>query len=394
MNLLCIILLSLSTINSLTLIFKPENPYLKNKMLGISLFCYNISLLVYFLWFENGYIVDHPHSLRSMSPLMYLNAPFFYFYIRNSLKNINGLKKTDYLHFIPAFVHLLDLIPFYLLSFEEKQEIAKMIFLNKNLLYYVGSGLIPISFHYLFRLALQLIYFCYCVYLVRKLRPQLMALMNKEKLGNWLFISLVLMGGVAISNFFYMIACYFGENQHQLSGAKLIFSSIGTLGILCLNLYINFNPERVYGYFNKDADREIGEGVPVVKTSSVENPVMVEIKDTDILLEKIRYALHEEQVFLNKGITIVDFAKKIDVSPKLLSTLINRKFETNFNELINNYRVDYAKDLLEKNILERYSIEGLANMAGFNSRITFFNVFKKKEGVSPSEYLKRSLTAE
>lgn len=363
-------------------------------MLGISLFCYNISLLVYFLWFENGYIVDHPHSLRSMSPLMYLNAPFFYFYIRNSLKNINGLKKTDYLHFIPAFVHLLDLIPFYLLSFEEKQEIAKMIFLNKNLLYYVGSGLIPISFHYLFRLALQLIYFCYCVYLVRKLRPQLMALMNKEKLGNWLFISLVLMGGVAISNFFYMIACYFGENQHQLSGAKLIFSSIGTLGILCLNLYINFNPERVYGYFNKDADREIGEGVPVVKTSSVENPVMVEIKDTDILLEKIRYALHEEQVFLNKGITIVDFAKKIDVSPKLLSTLINRKFETNFNELINNYRVDYAKDLLEKNILERYSIEGLANMAGFNSRITFFNVFKKKEGVSPSEYLKRSLTAE
>lgn len=362
-------------------------------MLGISLFCYNISLLVYFLWFENGYVVDHPHSLRSMSPLMYLNAPFFFFYIRNTLKNINGLKKADYLHFIPALVHFLDLIPFYLLSFEEKQEIAKMIFLNKNLLYYMGSGLIPISFHYLFRLLLQLVYFSYCVYLVRKFRPQLMSLMSKEKLGNWLLISLVLMGAVAISNFLYMIACYFGENQYQLSAEKLVFSSIGILGILLLNLYINFNPERVYGYFNKNMDQEAVVQEPIVKIGSAENPVIAEIKDTGLLMEKIRYALYEEQVFLNKGITIVDFAKKIEVSPKLLSTLINRKFETNFNELINNYRVDYAKELLEGNILERYSIEGLANMAGFNSRITFFNVFKKKEGISPSEYLKRNVTS-
>lgn len=362
-------------------------------MLGISLFCYNISLLVYFLWFENGYVVDHPHSLRSMSPLMYLNAPFFFFYIRNTLKNINGLKKADYLHFIPALVHFLDLIPFYFLSFEEKQEIAKMIFLNKNLLYYMGSGLIPISFHYLFRLLLQLVYFSYCVYLVRKFRPQLMSLISKEKLGNWLLISLVLMGAVAISNFLYMIACYFGENQYQLSAEKLVFSSIGILGILLLNLYINFNPERVYGYFNKNMDQEAVVQEPIVKIGSAENPVIAEIKDTGLLMEKIRYALYEEQVFLNKGITIVDFAKKIEVSPKLLSTLINRKFETNFNELINNYRVDYAKELLERNILERYSIEGLANMAGFNSRITFFNVFKKKEGISPSEYLKRNVTS-
>lgn len=376
MNLLCIILLSLSTINSLTLIFKPEHSYLKNKMLGISLFCYNISLLVYFLWFENGYIVDHPHSLRSMSPLMYLNAPFFYFYIRNSLKDINGLQKHDYLHFIPALIHLLDLIPFYLLSFEEKKEIANMIFLNKNLLYYVGSGLIPISFHYLFRLVLQLIYFSYSVYLVKKLRPQLMSLIDKEKLRNWLFISLFLMGTIAICNFFYMIACFFGENQDYLSGPKLIFSAMGTIGILCLNLYINFNPEIVYGYFERN------------KINSTTPPVMPEIKDSELLLEKIRYALNEQQLFLNKGITIVDFAKKIDVSPKLLSMLINRKFETNFNELINNYRVDYAKELLGNNILERYSIEGLAHMVGFNSRITFFNVFKKKEGLSPSEYLR------
>ncbi|WP_159441087.1 helix-turn-helix domain-containing protein [Pedobacter caeni] len=357
---------------------------MKNKMLGVSLFCYNISLLVYFLWFENGYIIDHPHSLRSMSPLMYLNAPFFYFYIRNSLKDMDGFQKYDYLHFIPALIHLLELIPFYLLSFEEKQEIAKMIVLNKNLLYYTGSGLIPISFHYLFRLVLQLIYFSYSVYLVHKIRPRLMTLIGKEKLRNWLFISLFLMGAIAICNFFYMIACFFGENQSHLSGAKLIFSGIGTIGILFLNLYINFNPEVVYGYFDRNKD-EPQQGM---KINPDTQPVISEIKDSELLLEKIRYALNEERLFLNKGITIIDFAKKINVSPKLLSTLINRKFETNFNELINNYRVDYAKELLENNILERYSIEGLANMVGFNSRITFFNVFKKKEGLSPSEYLK------
>lgn len=394
MNLLCIILLSLSIVNSLTLIFKQGNYRIKNKMLGISLLCYHISLLVYFIWFETGYIIDQPHLLRTISPLMYLNGPFFYFYIRNSLLNTDGLKTRDYLHFIPAIIHLIDLIPFYLLPFNEKQEIAKMIFSDKVLLNYLGSGFIPISFHYLFRMVLQLIYLVYCIYLVQKSKPQFMTLINREKLKNWLFISLFLMGVVIFSNFCHTLTTYFGQNQDQYTGLKLFFSCIAFLGILSLNFYMNFNPELVYnGFKGSLIKEELAINNAIKKPDFLKELVEVEIKDADLLLEKIRSALEDKKFFLGKGLTIVDLAKNIDVSPKILSILINRKFKTNFNELINIYRVNYAKQLLEENVLALYSIEGLASMVGFNSRITFFNSFKKNVGISPKEYAKSLLTA-
>ncbi len=371
-------------------------------MLGISLLCYNISLLVYFLWIDTGFIVDHPHLLRSISPLIYLNAPFFFFYIRNSLTNKTDLTKKDYLHFLPAVIHFVDLIPFYLMPVLEKQAIARMIFLNKDLLNYIGSGFIPISAHYLLRLVIQLGYLIYCVYLLNKLQPQFLKSIQKAQLKNWLFISLSAMGTIMISNFCFMLFTYFGENQDQYSGPKFICSAIAFLGILFLNAYINFNPELVHGYqilspapATKDEIPGIGEiSSPSMKQENqgLSEALELEIKDADELMEKLRYALEEEKIFLNKGITILELAKNTAIPPKILSVLINRKFKTNFNELINNYRVDYAKELLDQQILERYSIEGLASMVGFNSRITFFNAFKKKMGLSPKEYAKMQLT--
>ena len=397
MNLLCVILLSISTINSLALIFKTGNQLLKNKMLGISLLCYNISLLVYFLWIDTGFIVEYPHLLRIISPLIYLNAPFFYFYIRNSLTNRDGLKKQDYLHFLPALIHFIDLIPFYLLPISEKREIANMIFRNKDLLNYIGSGFIPISFHYLFRLVLQMGYLIYSLYLIRKLQPQYLKSIPKEKLKNWLFISLSAMATIIVSNFCFMLFTYFGDNQDQYSGPKFDCSVIAFLGILFLNAYINFKPELVYGYQgkkevqlplsdNETCERILSENFNSTTSGSQGTSTELEIKDADLAIEKIRFALEQEKVFLHKGITIIDLAKNTGIPAKVLSVLINRKFKTNFNELINNYRIEYAIELLDQQILERYSIEGLASMVGFNSRITFFNVFKKKVGCSPKEY--------
>ncbi|WEK19115.1 MAG: helix-turn-helix transcriptional regulator [Candidatus Pedobacter colombiensis] len=221
-----------------------------------------------------------------------------------------------------------------------------------------------------------------------------MTLINREKLKNWLFISLFLMGVVIFSNFCHTLTTYFGQNQDQYTGLKLFFSCIAFLGILSLNFYMNFNPELVYnGFKGSLIKEELAINNAIKKPDFLKELVEVEIKDADLLLEKIRSALEDKKFFLGKGLTIVDLAKNIDVSPKILSILINRKFKTNFNELINIYRVNYAKQLLEENVLALYSIEGLASMVGFNSRITFFNSFKKNVGISPKEYAKSLLTA-
>ena len=56
-----------------------------------------------------------------------------------------------------------------------------------------------------------------------------------------------------------------------------------------------------------------------------------------------------------------------------------------FSDLVNSYRVELAKETLIKD--KHLSVEGVALNSGFNSRATFYRVFKKHTGFSPTEYL-------
>lgn len=73
-----------------------------------------------------------------------------------------------------------------------------------------------------------------------------------------------------------------------------------------------------------------------------------------------------------------------------VSQIINIRFQKNFSEVINSYRVEEAKNLLIQK--PNYSIEGIAFEAGFGSKATFNRVFKKHTGLTPSEYLSQNST--
>ena len=51
------------------------------------------------------------------SPFFLLAGPFLYFYIRGTLKDRQGLKRKDALHFIPAIIHFSAIVPYYISSF-------------------------------------------------------------------------------------------------------------------------------------------------------------------------------------------------------------------------------------------------------------------------------------
>lgn len=65
-----------------------------------------------------------------LSPLFLLAGPFLYFYIRGTLKDRQGLKRKDALHFIPAIIHFISIIPYYIASYSYKESVAKMIIEN------------------------------------------------------------------------------------------------------------------------------------------------------------------------------------------------------------------------------------------------------------------------
>jgi len=65
---------------------------------------------------------------------MLLVGPFLYFYIRGVLNDQYNFKLKDGLHFIPAIIHLVGITPYLFTSFEYKENIAKQILGNLNVL--------------------------------------------------------------------------------------------------------------------------------------------------------------------------------------------------------------------------------------------------------------------
>lgn len=96
--------------------------------------------------------------------------------------------------------------------------------------------------------------------------------------------------------------------------------------------------------------------------------------------------MENHQFYLNEELTLHSFAKEINMSSRLISSCINKNMGHNFNEWVNNYRVEKALQIInsdQKNIL---SIEGIGSNSGFKSRSAMYAAFKKKFGHSPGFY--------
>ena len=81
-------------------------------------------------------------------------------------------------------------------------------------------------------------------------------------------------------------------------------------------------------------------------------------------------------------------AEQLRISTNYLSQVINEKFDKNFFDFINDYRVEEAKSMLADSTKAGLSIITIANDAGFNSKSSFYTAFNKHVGTTPSEFRK------
>lgn len=101
------------------------------------------------------------------------------------------------------------------------------------------------------------------------------------------------------------------------------------------------------------------------------------------LLARIEAILMQEKLYREMNFNREQFAKKLDVAEHVLSRAINQALGKNFNELVNGYRIDEAKQRL---VSEATSVTAIAFEVGFSSIASFNRVFKAMVGRSPTEY--------
>ncbi|MBU2928120.1 helix-turn-helix domain-containing protein [Winogradskyella psychrotolerans] len=112
-------------------------------------------------------------------------------------------------------------------------------------------------------------------------------------------------------------------------------------------------------------------------------------QEIENLKQKLNILLTEDKVYLNEDLNLTQLSEYMDISNKKLSELLNHHLNTNFYDLINEYRINAIKQRFENGDAEKYTIISIAYDAGFKSKASFYRIFKQKEGISPSNYNKK-----
>ncbi|MBC3542249.1 helix-turn-helix domain-containing protein [Rufibacter sediminis] len=124
-----------------------------------------------------------------------------------------------------------------------------------------------------------------------------------------------------------------------------------------------------------------------IKKQSQSQPAM-DAQEADSLLRQAAQVMQETECFKEKTLKVHTLAERLGIPAYKLSWVLNSYSKTSFTDFVNQYRISYLKEQLEKEeSLQNLTLEALALKAGFASRSGFYKAFNKAEGTSPKAYL-------
>ena len=104
------------------------------------------------------------------------------------------------------------------------------------------------------------------------------------------------------------------------------------------------------------------------------------------LFNRILQYVHEKY---STDISLTDLSNEYNVSKGYVNKLFKDNVDTTFKDYLNRFRVNVAKSMLKDDI--NIKLTDIASAVGFTNAVTFNRVFKRYEGIAPSEYKNKLL---
>lgn len=104
------------------------------------------------------------------------------------------------------------------------------------------------------------------------------------------------------------------------------------------------------------------------------------------IVKQLQTCMDSDKLYLDAKLTIDILAEKLCCQKHHLSQVLNEKLKRSFAELVNEKRTEEAKRILANPRFGHYKISAVAYDAGFNSLSSFNDIFKKREGITPSRF--------
>lgn len=313
-----------------------------------------------------------PHFFKTGSLVGYLYGPIFYFFLNATIQSDFKLRIKNFIHFIPFLLHLIELLPFFMLSAEEK----RILYLRNPQTYFmdVDWGFFSQRIHTIFKCILII---AYTIFGYFKISPFLKNMINSEVPQNRIFGSflkwstrLLLISAVLIL-ITYSLYWLFPLN-FQLLGHYTFFVS-AVFGALFLMLF----PE-ITGWSILSFAKE-----PVIE--AVDTPYGQTHK-TDQLSTKIQESFTKvmEENFSNSDLDIGKIAQLLFMSERTLYRKIKEILGISPNEVLLDFRLKKAYDSMQNN--QNETLGNIIKQTGFVTSSYFSRCFKKKYGILPSDF--------
>lgn len=110
-----------------------------------------------------------------------------------------------------------------------------------------------------------------------------------------------------------------------------------------------------------------------------------------LIYDQLENLLKTKKIYTRLDLTLGTLADELGVTDKFLSKVIYTKTGLRYYDFINQWRIEAFKVLLQSEIAQRLSIEGIAKEVGFKSKSTFYTYFKKMELITPKQYQQKFL---
>ena len=369
------------------LLFRIKSNSISNHLLGILTSLWGIILLIFAFQFH-GIHQTYPHLLNTFSQLLFAWFPLLYLSVKYLITNHPRFDKKDLLHFIPMGLSIILFLDFYMMTGTEKLQIvrnpegfydaANMI--NEEILSIQGVVYSVIILIILKNYKERIVDFYANIdqSIIRWMQTGVLLILIAWVLG---IIGTILERaridiGIDLFVFVYLffVVIIYGISFVALKSGevyKLKADSIREL--ISIDHRKKDQPKTTSSHATRDHIRKGSDPLP---EDALENE----------LNERLLSFMKQEKPYLNPELSLQSLSEDLHVSRHRLSAIINARQGMNFFEFVNFYRINEVKELMQKDVSGKMKIYELAYDAGFNSKATFYRIFKQISGETPSGF--------
>jgi AraC-like DNA-binding protein len=352
---------------ALILLFNKRLSSIANKFLAGLILCVAIFMTEYLLisssW--NEYFV---HFLGITKPFFLLMGPFYFFYTIHLLGISSAYRKWSALLFLPAIAKLIYSLDLYLLSAERKYEIIDFLMTQENLPIRWGTFAIASA-----PILLMLGYIYFSQLKIKSIEKDF--LKNSIKLR----LSWLKKFNLAFASFWII---------YEISLLIITLNSTYSIKVdymlaLTCGVFIY-----VLTYLSITQSKYLAASYPEIDKKYEKSSLPDEISKA--YLNRILAYFNDSKPFINQEFKLTDLASALNLSPNHVSQVLNKELKKSFHEFVNEYRNQEAIKLMSDPDYDHFSLQGIAEEVGFNSKSSFNRSFKKHTGKTPSEFLKEN----